>query len=299
MNLAPFRFARVLFRQGGPIERIEYGRIEAAGESLFQANAYLARHLHLERSTNQIFGTADGSGTHRSALIARYKAISEAMERWALYYLSQAELGHEFGMDRDPTSTGMAAFPGLFKAQARRRARREAVERFCLVGWWDRQLRSRKLPVTDRVEGIELQNPLSRDRVVVTWEESAEGLVAYGFSASRTLSRAVWKARIEMERMASVLHRYLMANPGFELSDLPTLENRMERRAMYFAMPEGHQEFQSRVQSSSSNPLTERLLPLVDREVVGPWSRYATVWRILYPMPTQAYLRDRDLFFYW
>jgi len=299
MNLAPFRFAGVLFREGGPIERIEYGPVEVAGERLYQANAYLARHLNLERKERRIFGMADGSGTHRSVMLARYMAISEALERWALYFLCQADLGQEFGMDRDPTSVGMAAFPGLWKGQARKRARREAVERFCLVGWWDGQLRCRELDPLGQTRVLELQNPLSRDRVVITWLENRDGLVAYGFSAARALRQAIGKARIEMERMKSALHLYIRENPGFGMADLSTLDNCLERRLMYFAMPEGHRQFLARVQASVPDPINERVEPVVDREVVGPWSRYATVWRVLYPMPTQAYLREREYFFFW
>ena len=62
--MAPIRYARILAGQRGPIERIEYGRIEVDGKVLYQANAYLAKSLNLRRPRRQIFGEADGTGTH-------------------------------------------------------------------------------------------------------------------------------------------------------------------------------------------------------------------------------------------
>jgi hypothetical protein len=137
MNLAPLRYARVLLKQSGPLERIETARLLTGNEEQTLCNAYLSRHLNLERPPMQVFGDADGTGMHATVIVARHKAISEAMERWALYYLHQSGSKDRYGLQMDPTTAGMAAYPGLFAFQSRKRALAEATERFCLAGWWE------------------------------------------------------------------------------------------------------------------------------------------------------------------
>lgn len=300
MNLAPLRYARVLLGQGGPIERLETARLYFGRRPIMMANATLSRHLHLERPSTCIFGDADGTGTHATAIVARHKAISEAIERWALYYLDQSGNAAPCGLGSDPTTAGMAAYPGLFKLQARKRALAEAVERFCLASWWEGSLRSRPLSLaTEAYSGIEIENPLSRHRVVVVWKHCEVGFFAYGFAGNRFLKGALEQAEIEMERSIIAITHYHRENPGFEFDDLETIDNTMERRALYFSLHEGHREFEHRVEATAAGWGTEIPTPVVDRELHGPWSRYATVWRVLYPTATDRHLRDFGNIFYW
>lgn len=300
ISLAPLRYARILLKHYGPIERLEYGRVQVGEETLYQANASLSSHLNLQRPALRIFGDADGTGTHQAAILARHKAISEAIERWAVYYLNQVGMTQLHGLAEDPSTTGVAAYPGLVARQARERAYAEAVERFCLVGWWEGDLRSRDLGLPRKdLEAIEIENPLSGHRVVVVWQKCRRGFYAYGFSGSRRLSEALWKAEVEMARATDALSGYFRDNPGFVMDDLSTVDHILERRVLYFSQPEGHREFRTRIESSAKSTEWRRLKPLVDGEIPGPWSRYATVWRVLFPMPTRAYLNRHSSFFYW
>lgn len=301
MNLAPLRYARVMSRHNGPLERIDYSRTEVLGRNLCQARAYLSRHLNLRKEKPQLFSDADGTGTHSSALVARHMAISEAMERWALYYLDRIGHGEAYGLDRDPTSTGMAAYPGLFARAARKRALAEAAERFCLVAWWNGELPEAQLPVRERdVEAIEIANPASGDHVVLVWKKGRHGTWAYGYAADRKLGRARDKAVIEMERANTALGSFFADNPGFEAGDLETVHHPQERRILFFALPEGHRLFQKHLRRKKRDAYhTDALKPLVDTRLYGPWDRYAIVWRVLFPMPTRDYLGPDTEVFFW
>jgi hypothetical protein len=300
INLAPFRYSQVLTTQQGPIERIEYGRVKIAGHALYHANAYLSGTLHLQKAPLQIYNNADGSGTHRSPILARYLAISEAIERWALYFLNQTNHLKPYGFDVDHSSCGMSAFPGLFKGQARKRAMSEAAERFCLVSWWHGDLPAKRIQVPNYdCEGIEIRNPASRDRVVLLWKELKSGFFVYGFSGSRKFKDACWKADIEMERTSRALQKFFTENPGFEKDDLSVIENHQERRVVYYSLPEGHREFLNRVDGPQPGTERKKVLPVIDCEVPGPWGKYATVWRVIYPMPTREYLNPKSNFFFW
>jgi len=301
INLAPLRYARVLSRHNGPIERIEYSRLRICGRDMYQANAYLSRWLNIERQENRIFSNADGTGTHPSAMVARNKAVSEAIERWALHYLNRMGKTRLYGLDEDSSSNGMSAFPGLFDYQARIRARREAAERFCLIHWWNRDLRSIELGTEDpEVNSIELENPVSRDRVVLSWKRARGGFFAYGFAADARLKGARWKAIVEMERARTALEAFYQDNPGFEREDLSTLGNPLERRVVHYSLPQGHREFRECLAARPARSLDGNTLrPVVDRKVKGPWTRYATVWRTLFPMPKREYLNSYTNFFFW
>ena len=301
LNLAPLRYAGVLLKDHGPIERIEYGRVKMSGKTVYQANAYLSRHLNLARPRMQVFGQADGSGTHSAAIVARHMAISEAIERWALYFLNQSGLKKGHGLELDDTSTGMAAFPGLLRVQARRRALMEAAERYCLVAWWEGLLRSRSIELDRKagLEAIEIENPLTSHKVVVLWKKAGQAYAAFVYSAGRTLKKAVVRAEIELERCAGAISHHYQANPGFELDDLDTIANLMERRVLYFSLPEGYREFRARADAPAKAHQQGDLEAVVDMEIKGPWSRYATVWRVLYPMPTRNYLGPHTNVFYW
>lgn len=300
MNLAPIRYARVMSADGGPIERIGSAPLKNRRGEWHQAVAYLSPHLNLRKPAVEVFGEADGTGTDRSPMLARFKAVSEALERWALYFLLQCRETQRYGLDVDPSSNGMAAYPGLFSGGARRRARAEAAERYVLAAWWEGLLQGRVREAdVDGIHLLQLENPVSHETVVVVWRRDRHGLYAYGFAADTTLKGARTRATIEMERSAAAMGAFLTRNPKFGSIDLPGIQNWQERRILYFAMPEGHEIFQKRLASARTSAKRKRLRPLIDTELHGPWTRYATVWRTLYPMPGKDYLDPEQNFFFW
>lgn len=82
-NLAPFRFRNVLAADGGPIARVVLADALVLGRREFMANAYLTPGLAEDLSNRAIYSAANGSGTSPSPMVARFMAISEALERWA------------------------------------------------------------------------------------------------------------------------------------------------------------------------------------------------------------------------
>ena len=132
-------YRSVLLADGGPVESIEEGELEVLGKRYFQCNARLRKEL-VPRRSMQVYGDADGTGMALSPMVARHIAISEALERWAHYATSKAPDRAKYGFNVDRSSSGMAAFPGLSGEPARRAARMEAIERYCLLHWWERRI---------------------------------------------------------------------------------------------------------------------------------------------------------------
>jgi len=140
INLAGLRYRKVFTEEGGPIERIETADFTVESSRMFQANAFMRTGLLATRSSRAVYSDAAGSGTHASPMVARFMAISEAMERWAYHATALSPERTAYGFDVDPMSNGMAAFPGFFAIQARRKAYLEAVERFSIIAWWEGML---------------------------------------------------------------------------------------------------------------------------------------------------------------
>lgn len=284
MNLAPIKYADALVSAGGPIERIECARIELNGGHLYHANSWLSRELGLKTRPVELFSTATGSGAAESAMVARHKAISESLERWAYHYLDQIGHRKSYGFDEWPGTTGMAAFPGLFKFQARTRALREAIERACLIKWWDGELNHVDIETgIEGINGITVENPYSGDEVIVLWSPGSNGLTSYGTAAGANQKATLQQAHVELCRHCRALERLEKQYPQFNIGDIASLQNPVERNLIYFSLPDGHAAFLERVHQSPSMSSSCERKPIVDVNIPGPWQRYATVWRVVIP----------------
>ena len=121
LNLAAFRYRACMAPAGGPIAKLEVADTTILGRREFLANAYLREGLADLPWKHEIFSNASGSGVAPSPMVARFMAISEAMERWAHWQTYAGADRARYGFDVDPSTTGMAAYPGIFRRQARRR----------------------------------------------------------------------------------------------------------------------------------------------------------------------------------
>lgn len=300
LNLAPFRYQKILRKDGGPIEHLEKAQVVSSQGLLYTVNAYLVEHLRPTRNASHTYyGNADGGGTHLTELVARFMAVSEAIERWAFWDRIDSGMRALYGFDVDPTTTGMAAFPGLFHMRSRRKARLEALERFGLLHWWEGRIRHRMhRPAGVDYQVVELMVPRSNDAVVITFrDDPVSGTRAYGYGAGCDLATAIQSARNEMQRHEKVVERYVDYNPDPQMG-LHRIGNTQERRALYFALGEGKALFDERLKcgpwARQSTPKTvfDGLLP-------GDWDRYATVWRALYEPPSDEHLSSRNDYFFW
>lgn len=293
IDLAALKYRHALADSGGPIARIVSTPVSIFGQSLFQADAFLAPGL-APRKPHFAKGTpADGSGSSESPKVARNMAVSEAIERWAFHAEHDGPNASRYGFKEDCSSNGMAAFPGFFKSQARHRSHMEALEQLSVVAWWAGHIDAS--PATSALPGIDilrLHHPADFGEVVIVYRKSKSGHVSYGYAAGQTIAGATTRAVVELARNEFIVTYHKICGRTKPVTD------HLERRCLYFAGPEGHQEFLDRVAEGPTKP-SPQWSPVFDGEIEGPWSRYATVWRTTLKMPTQDYLDPKLNFFYW
>lgn len=294
LSLAALRYRNVLAAQGGPVEQIETGTFPVCGRRMIQANARLTAGLTRKRSLS-IYSDADGTGTHAIAAVARHMAVSEALERWAFHATVRSERAAEFGFDIDPSSNGMSAFPGLFRRAPRRKAMLEAVERFCVIAWWEGMLEGQRIE-TDwpGVSAVAIDGPFGGVTTIV-FAKTDWGGYAYGHAAEESIGAASERAVVELARHEWVLRSWWL---GFVSGEKKMPTSLFERRCLFFASEEGHALFQSRL-ARRVHARAPRATVLCDRDLPGPWSDYATVWRFALRPPSDGFLHSDEHFFFW
>jgi len=293
LNLAALKYRRALAESGGPIARIVSTPVSIYGRSLYQADAFLAPGLAPGKSQFEKEREADGTGSSESPQIARHMAVSEAIERWAFHTEYAGPNSRRYGFDEDCTSNGMAAFPGFFKSQARKRAHLEALELLSVVAWWSGHIDASPTPsALPGIDILRLHHPADFGEVVIVYRKSKSGHVSYGYAAGQTMTGATTRAIVELARNEFIITCHKICTRTKRVND------HLERRCLYFASPEGHQEFLSRIEAGPDKE-TPKWEPHYDGEIAGPWSRYATVWRTALRMPTQDFLNPQLNFFYW
>lgn len=294
LSLAAFRYRNIFAEHGGPVDSVEFGEFSVCGRPMVQANAKLVSGL-TAKGERTIYGSADGSGTHRLASVARHMAISEALERWAFHAIAGTDRVAEFGFDIDPSSNGMSAFPGLRARQARRKAMLEAVERFCLIAWWEGRAGGRRCD-TDwpGVSAVAIEGPFGGVTALV-FSRTDCGMYAYGHAAEETFGAACERAVVELARHESVIRAWWLASIA---GDKRTPSDLFERRCLFFSTEEGHEQFLRRIgdRPTGAKPAVE---VISDAEITGPWSDYATVWRYALRPPTDGFLRAGHDYFFW
>jgi hypothetical protein len=268
------------------------------GRREFLANAFLQPSIVAPHWQDLVFNPAHGSGTSPSPMVARFMAISEAMERWAHWELHASADKHKYGFEVDPSSNGMAAFPGIFRRQARQGALMEAAERFNLLHWWEGRLPASESAT--RWPGVRSATICSQAPgvTVILFKRTEHGFIAYGHAAASDYDTACQKAAGEMERHALIIARFAHAHAGRLGDQLPPNAQPIERRALFFATEAGHELFLERLRSRSHQPLAEPQL-VFDGPVPGPWSRYADVWRVVYAPPSDRFLGAEENYFLW
>src|SRR6187200_783184 len=107
LNFAAFRYRAVMAVAGGPIERLELSDTTVLGQREFLASAFLRAGLGDDGARFETCIPASGSGTAASPMVARFMALSEALERWAHWQLHSGAAGVPYGFAADPSSNGM------------------------------------------------------------------------------------------------------------------------------------------------------------------------------------------------
>lgn len=293
LSLASLKYRNVLALHGGPITHIETGLFPVRGRTVTLANARLRSGL-TPKSDVALFSDADGTGTHPVPTIARHKAISEAMERWAFHATVHSERAAEFGFDIDPSTTGMAAFPGLLPRQARRAAVLESVERFSLISWWEGWIEGRLFD-TDwpGVSAVVIDGPFG-GLTVVAFARTNWGGYVYGHAADESFGAACERAVVELARHEWILRGSWLATAA---GNPPAARNIFEQRCLFFATEEGHELFRAHLHRPPAGT-APRPEVICDAPISGPWDEYATVWRFALRPPCDGYRRGGAGYFF-
>ncbi len=290
LKAGPYR--GVTARKGGPVASFERTRLEVLNRRLHHVNVRLVADL-IPQSSHVVFGTVDGSGTHQALSVARRLAVSKALERWAYHQRVKSPEAHRYAFDVDPTTTGIAAFPGQQADGARRSARLEAWERFSLLAWWEGCAEARWVE-TDwpEIEAFVIEGPWG-GVTVVALSGPGDGGWAYGHGSGASFGEAFDRAVIGLAKNRSALSLWQCIK-GASMSPVSALE----RRLLHFASTAGYEEVRSRVTASVGRRMPKPAFAC-DCEIVGPWSRFATVWRAVMFPPGKAFSdKNKNAFFF-
>lgn len=297
-SLAAYKYKKILKDFGGPVKDITIVEKEVRkGEMGFEASAYLDDSVMTLPKEKKLIKKAHGVGTSHLKKMAVYRAFSEVLERWA-YWQTISSHPDSCGFDVDHSYSGIAAFPGVTKFEAKKFSFFEAVERWALREWWQGNLRINEFRYKSELglNGIEILTPFPGTKVAIIFRESGEyKFVSYGFAAHRTLTGAAQKAEIEEHR------NYKLLEDFYKNREIPKdkILNLYERRFLYFSGPEGFNRFLNRARKTS-NVVIRLKKPklLVNEEIKGPWSKYTTVWRTLFQLSSDFYNPEELGFFY-
>lgn len=306
LSLAAWKYRRVLFEDGGPIEQISVRKQEIRpGVIGYEALAYLREDLREKCETYSVYGNPDGTGSAHYRYDAAHVAISEALERWAFYVLRNGSCASNFYFDLEPTTTGMAAFPGFFASSVSTRARYEAIERWSLCSWWEGRLSARRVLLEqDGHSAVELLTPwMPTTSTVLLWGPvGVLDCVTYGFATASSLKLALERAWIEKFRNDAVLKAFVGRKEIKDITHLvSTVTLTQEKRFLFFSSRPGHAKFLERIVDSINTPLAHCIKPriLFDAEILGEWSRYTTVWRcVLEPISDRRLGQASDYFLF-
>lgn len=275
-NLAPW-FYRDLLDENNILDKPEFFETILLNEvNCYEAVISLKNELRphwLVKS--DIYRDCDGSGTSKYKNIAVYKSLSEALERLAFYEL--VDLGHkEYCFHLNPTTTGMAAYPGITGSQARFNAKMEAIER-----WAIHEFNRAHLPI--KKHKTDIQN-LDHYEIIVPFTDVRVSLLSYvqnsihiyGFAGGKNLKHSFEKSLIELDRNIRVLLKAYSDEKGNR-----NYQATVDRTIMYFSRQEGYLNFQEKIAKAPRKIVNTDPVVLCDLELKGIWSKYTKVWRYL------------------
>ncbi len=283
-NLAPLNYTSKLI-ENKILDNLVIKEHELlSGVKVYTVMSYLDNSIRLNQEENlKIYGSCDGTGTDESKPNAIHKSISEALERWAFYSLLKSG---NHGFDKDPSTNGMAAYPGLNYYKAREFALFESIERWSIVNFWKKNLPIRFRNNLHNIESYEILTPFSNSFVsLLKYFDSKSKKVSYGFAAHKTYELAQNKAIIELTRNKNLLE--LVENKKTnEITDL------YENRVLYFSHGMGLFELNEIIQKQleKTEILAKTPERIVDESIIGPWTQYTKVWRTIFEIENSTEL---------
>lgn len=277
VEFAPWFYRNLLCENEVISKPIYYKCSLIDNRELFEAVVHLNRkNIPSWLTGSDIYSDCDGSGASSYQNIALYKAISEALERWAFYQVADSENQKEFSFDENPSTTGIAAYPGITAKNARKNAIMEAGERWALHEFW-----RGRLPVREHLTNVgglrhfEIITELKMIKIsLLCYKNESQHL--YAFAAGATIEESFNHALVELSRNVRVMKK--ISNTNVVYSNYKDIS---DKRLMFFSSEEGNQLFKEKIASAPKIIKTEPRL-ICDKEIKGPWTKYAKVWRYLY-----------------
>lgn len=285
LNLAPLYYLNIMREDGGPIEEVNSSRanIDFQNEG-YKTLVRLSPNYTFSTTSLKVYSDWDGTGSDKYLKISFFKAVSEALERWAFY---ESYKTPQYGFDFDKTTNGMAAFPSPLKFVARKNALMEAFERWTLIHWWKGFISLKERKILDGVESFSYQDPKLNLAFVLHHKKCPNGMHSYGFAGGSSVAGASNRAVIELKRNYDLLSSITI---GIEVSNV------IERRLFYFSSLEGHKLFNEKVRQTIGTSVTPKLI--VNTEIKGPWTKYAKVWRCLFEPTVEDDPKRDDIFLF-
>lgn len=279
----PLKILRLQSKKS-PIETIVIRKINPhEHNTLYEATAFL-KTWKTTHKTNNLYNNASGAGSSKFKFIASLKASSEALERATF-----EELRHStnFGLNIVCSTSGFASFPGIDTTEARLLATNEAIERWCLVEWWNKKLEHFEVQLSPQYKAIVIKNPFNKwviityTRVIIRDQE----YLSYGFGCSDSKQNALFKSRVELERNMRAVFSSLK-NAPMSLHD---------KRLIFFSTTSGAQLFDKRRHETDLDIFNDKPKTIVDAEVPGSFQKYVKTWRTLYENSTYDFLDRNNL----
>ncbi len=291
-SLAPWNY-RNLIKKNDFIDSIEtYKFTTLSDKVLNEVLVKLNQKLVPKWANNSIiYSSSDGSGTSEYSHIAIYKAISEALERWA-FYETIDKFPKSFSFEVDPSTNGMASYPGFTSTTARNNAILEATERWAVSEFWKGHLPIRRHDSNIKnLQHYEILTKLKNIHVSLLAFE-VDGFHCYSFACETTLKESFSHAMIELSRNIRVLKKFKNTNKTFnELLDIN------DKRLVFFSEKNGYDLFLQRILSAPRN--VNKMPELIcDAEIRGEWTKYSRVWRYLYNNSFPQDEKDHTIFMF-
>lgn len=231
-----------------------------------------------------------GGGWSRDREESQCKAVTEGIERWALWFFA-LNAPQEAALHLDPTSNGFAALPvSLGEDRLVSGAYCEAVERWALARLWDQgDFPAREVVPDDPIVAVLLPKPLGEARFFETiLKPTGDGLYfvlclvrtaaggvlpgsACGHNPKEVLERAACEARIHINAF-----KRLNSMNGVSLANLT------EQRLRYFAeKPDGFDMIKRRLTISNDPYVITAPPPAYSRRLRGEWEPEVAVHRVM------------------
>ncbi len=278
-NLGPYTYKDFASIKDTPLKKSEIIKIENENNVYYQQNCWLIDRLKYQDTEKTfLYSDCDATGSDRYAHLAVWKSYSELLERWAYHDLMNRG-SKEYGLIFDRTTTGFAALPCWPRYAARNHALSEAIERWSISNWWRGNLSASLFDYknTANVKTVTIDISKKFGYVVISYNSfnyQNENKYFYGFAHSFNREQAYLKSLVEMERNKLVIQNFLGSN--FSLKSIS------DKRLHYFSTELGYAKFLNRINNLSNCSISLPKL-LIDCHIPGPWDKFATVWRCLYP----------------